>query len=66
MNQESRKKRQIEIMKSEAKILRYCGYSARADYQLMQIVINTAISNSEWSKLQETHKSCLIVPNVTD
>ena len=69
------KNRQLKILKSEAKVLRYCGYSAKADYQLMNIVINgtgilgghvNAISASEWSALQEMHKSCLIVPNVTD
>jgi hypothetical protein len=54
----------LSTIKREAKILRYCGYAARADFQLMQIVIKTPLHANEWEALQKMHKSCIIVPNI--
>ena len=45
-------KQRIKILKTDAKILRYCGFSARADYQMTEIVVCTPMFGWEVSKLQ--------------
>ena len=51
-----------KLLKIEAKILRYCGFNARADYQRMQIVVKHAMFGWEATKLQEQVESAIIVP----
>lgn len=52
----------VKLLKAEAQILRYCGFNARADYQLMHIVVRAEMTPSEWTKLQDLNESCIMVP----
>jgi hypothetical protein len=52
----------IGILKADAKILRYCGYNARADFQAMQIVVKNIMFGWEHTKLQSNVESCVVVP----
>ena len=54
-------KQRIANLRTDAQVLRYCGFNARADYQMMQIVIRTSMTESEWTKLQEMTPSCIMV-----
>lgn len=55
----------IELIRSAARELRYCGYDARANYSDVSITVN-GISYAEYQKLQ-SHKRfeniCLVAPN---
>ena len=54
-------KQRIDNLRTDAQILRYCGFNARADYQMMQIVVRTSRPESEWTKLQEMTPSCIML-----
>jgi len=54
-------KQRIKNLKIDAEVLRYCGFNARADYQLMQINVRTTMTASQWHTLQENTKSCVMV-----
>lgn len=54
MTREESAQTRIAAVKADAQILRYCGFKARADYQMMQVVIRTPMTLSEQRLLQET------------
>ena len=54
-------KQRIANLRTDAQVLRYCGFNARADYQMMQIVVRTRMTESEWTKLQEMTPSCIML-----
>jgi hypothetical protein len=55
-------KQRIATLRVDAKTLRHCGFNARADYQMMHIVVRTSMTLSCWNKLQEVMtESCIMV-----
>ena len=56
----------IAAVKSDAKLLRYCGMNARADLYMMQVVVRTPMTWSECRQLQDIcspHTSVIIHPD---
>jgi len=54
--------REMKILKADAQILRYCGFAARADYQMMEIVVRTPMFGWEAAKLADQTGSAIRVP----
>ena len=52
----------LSQLKNDAKTLRYCGFKARADHQLMEIVVRTPMFGWEATQLQSKIKSAIRVP----